>query len=164
MRRDQSVSSAGALSRRVAAVAAVGLLVAGCATGAPRNSAGQVTAQASVDAFQVKVGDCTGSMKEGNVADLQVIPCAQAHYFEAFAGTQLADGDYPGTDETTKRATAFCTAEFKTFIGLSTKDSAYDMYFLFPVEASWATGDREVVCLVGSDKGRITGSLRGIGK
>lgn len=140
------------------------LLLVGCATGAPRNSAGQVTAQASVDAFQVDVGDCTGSLKEGNVADLQVIPCSQPHYFEAYAGTELADGSYPGQDETTKRATSFCTAEFKTFVGLSTKDSAYDMFFLFPVEASWATGDREVICLVGSAKGQIKGSLRGVQK
>ncbi len=141
------------------------LALTGCTVGStPRNTAGQVTAQASVDAFQVKVGDCTGSLKEGDVSDLQVIPCADAHFYEAFGSTQLTEGSYPGESEVTKEANKFCTAEFKTFIGLATKDSGYDMFFLYPVEKSWATGDREVLCLVGSDKGKITGSLKGIEK
>ncbi len=140
------------------------LLLAGCATGVPRNSAGQVTSQASIGAFAITVGDCTGAMKEGDVSSLQVIPCDQPHYFEAFARTDLAEGEFAGDDEITKQAGTFCTAQFKTFVGLSTKDSAYDMFYLYPVEKSWATGDREVLCLAGSKSGKVTGSLKGIGK
>lgn len=141
-----------------------GVLLVGCSTGATRNPAGQVTAQASVDPYQVTVGDCTGALKEGDVSSLKVIPCDQQHYFEAYARTALAGGAYPGLAEVTKRAGAFCKSEFKTFVGLSTKDSAYTMSYLYPVEDSWATGDREVLCLAGSDKGQVTGTLKGIAK
>ena len=47
---------------------------------------------------------------------------------------------------------------------MATKDSGYDMFYLYPVEQSWAAGDREVVCLAGSDKGKLTGSLKGVEK
>ena len=153
------------MNRRAVAVLAAALALAGCTAGSvPRDTAGQVTATASVDAFQVKVGDCTGSLKDGDVSDLQVIPCAEPHFYEAYASTQLADGSYPGESEVTKQANKTCTAEFERFIGVSTKDSAYDMFYLYPVEASWASGDREVLCLVGSDKGKLTGSLKGVKK
>ncbi|MEZ5201302.1 MAG: hypothetical protein R2742_08285 [Micropruina glycogenica] len=96
------------MSRLVAAAAAAmvaGLALAGCSSDAPRNSAGQVTAAASVDAFQVTLGDCTGPMKEGNIMSLQVLPCDDAHYFEAYARTELPDGDYPGEDAAQERPT-----------------------------------------------------------
>ncbi|MBK8445607.1 MAG: septum formation family protein [Micropruina sp.] len=148
----------------VAAAGIACLVLAGCATGVPRNTAGQVTAEASIDAFQVTVGDCTGAMKEGDVSSLKVIPCDQPHYFEAYARTDLEDGDFPGEDELTKHANTFCSEQFKTFIGLSTKDSAYDMFYLYPVKESWATGDREVLCFVGSTSGKVTGTLKGVEK
>lgn len=140
------------------------LALAGCTAGTPRNTSGQVTAQASVDAFQVKLGDCTGALKEGDISGLQVIPCAEPHFYEAYATTDLTDAAYPGESDVTKEASKFCTGEFKTFIGLATKESIYDMFYLYPVEDSWATGDREVLCLVGSGKGKITGTLKGIEK
>lgn len=155
------------MSRLVAAAAAAmvaGLALAGCSSDAPRNSAGQVTAAASVDAFQVTLGDCTGPMKEGNIMSLQVLPCDDAHYFEAYARTELPDGDYPGEDAAQEEADTFCTAEFKTFVGVATKDSSLDMFYMYPLKESWATGDREVLCFAGLDKGGLKGSLKGTKK
>ena len=150
------------MMRAFGCVVVATLSLTGCMAGAaPRDTAGQVTASASVDAFQVKVGDCTGSLKEGDVSDLQVIPCADPHFYEAYANTQLTDSAYPGESAVIKQASKFCTAEFKSFIGLATKDSGYDMFYMYPVEQSWATGDREVLCLAGSDKGKLAGSLKG---
>lgn len=150
---------------RFAAVAVAtlvaGLAFTGCSSDAPRNSAGQVTAAASVDAFQVTLGDCTGPMKEGNILSLQVLPCDQAHYFEAYARTELPDGDYPGEQVAQDKADTFCTAEFKTFVGVAAKDSSMGTFYMYPVKESWATGDREVLCFAGLDKGGIKGSLKG---
>ena len=148
----------------LAAAASGMLLLAGCVSGAPRNTAGQVTASASVDPFQIAVGDCTGAMKEGDVSSLQVVPCEDAHYYEAYASTTLEGTEFPGESEVRKQADKFCTAQFKTFVGLSTKDSGYGMYYLYPVEDSWKIGDREVLCLAGSAKGGIRGSLKGVKK
>ena len=153
--------------RRAAAllIAAVcGLAVTGCSTDAPRNSAGQVTATASVDPFKIVVGDCTGPMKDGDIESLQVVPCADPHYFEAYAATNLTGNSFPGEAEVSKQATKFCSAEFHTFIGVATKDSSYDMYYLYPLEESWAAADRQVLCLAGTAKGGVQGSLKGVGK
>jgi len=141
-----------------------GLLLVGCTSGSPRNTAGQVTSPASIDAFQITVGDCTGPITEGDVESLQVIPCGTAHNYEAYATTDLNGTEFPGEAEVKKQSDKFCTAAFRAFVGLATKNSSYDMFYLYPVEASWALGDREVLCLVGTDKGGIKGSLKGVKK
>ncbi len=147
------------------AALACGLTLIGCAgTGVPRNSAGEVTAPASVNPFQITVGDCTGAMKEGDVNSLQVVPCDQKHRFEAYAATSLSGTDFPGEPEVTKQADKFCTTEFRSFVGLAPKDSKYDMFYLHPVESSWASGDRQVLCLAGSTKTDLTGSLKGVAR
>lgn len=151
--------------KRVAVVVAAALALAGCSLGgAPRNTAGEVTQSASVNAFQLRVGDCTGSLAEGDIEDLQVIPCEESHFYEAYAARDLPDGEFPGENEVTEQADKYCTTEFKTFVGLPTKDSKYEMFYLYPVDESWQAGDREVMCLVGSSKGKITGSLQGVAK
>lgn len=153
------------LAVALAAAAASGsLLLAGCVSGAPRNTSGQVTATASVDPFQITVGDCTGPMKEGDVSSLQVVPCEDSHHYEAFASTELEGTEFPGDNDVRKQADKFCAAQFKTFVGLSPKDSRYAVFFLYPVEDSWKLGDREVLCLAGADKGGIKGSLKGVKK
>lgn len=151
-------------ARAVVAALACGLALAGCADGVPRNTAGQVTAPASIDPFQIVVGDCTGPIKDGDIESLQVMPCDQPHHFEAYASSMLSGTGFPGDAEVSKQADKFCTAEFRTFLGLAPKDSRYDMFYLHPVESSWASGDREMLCLVGSTKGGVTGSLKGVGK
>lgn len=152
--------------RAIGAVVAMaaGLALVGCASDVPRNTAGQVTAPASIDPFQIAVGDCTGPIKEGDVQSLQVVPCGEGHNFEAFAATELTGSDFPGEAEVKKQADKFCTAEFRTFVGLAAKDSRYDMFYLHPVEDSWAIGDRQVLCLAGTTKGGLKGSLKGVQK
>ena len=152
--------------RLIGAIAALaaGLALAGCAPGVPRNTAGQVTAPASIDPFQVTVGDCTGPIKEGDLQGLQVVPCADPHNFEAYGATDLAGDEYPGEAEVKKQADKFCAAEFRTFVGVAAKDSRYDMFYLYPVERSWAIGDRQVLCLTGSSKGGLEGTLKGVQK
>ncbi|MBP8921640.1 MAG: septum formation family protein [Micropruina sp.] len=149
---------------RVGALLSCAVLLAGCATGVPRNSAGQVTAPASMNPYQLQLGDCTGPLKDGDVGSLQVLPCDSAHHFEAFATTDLDAAAHPGDSEVTKKANTYCTAQFKTFVGIAADDSAYKMLYLYPTEESWATGDRAIMCLAGSDAGKITGSLRGVKK
>ena len=80
------------------------------------------------------------------------------------ARTELPDGDYPGEDAAREKADTFCTSEFKTFVGVATKDSSLDMFYMYPLKESWATGDREVLCFAGLDKGGLKGSLKGTKK
>ena len=141
------------------------VLVAGCSTDAPRDSAGVVTAAATSDAFSVKVGDCIGKV-EGETADsLPLVPCAEKHNWEAFAASELAGTDFPGNTGVQSLAEEACRVAFVDFVGIEAGDSKYELQFLTPTKESWnEAGDREVVCLVGNSGGGITGSLKGVKK
>jgi hypothetical protein len=145
-----------------AAVLAAGSLTA-CGSQV-RSPEGTVTASASANSLSIKVGDCLGDMNGTSVTDVQLIPCAQAHYWEAFAKTNLTGTTYPGETEITKKADEFCATEFKTFVGISSEDSKYSSPYLYPTTESWATGDREIMCFAGLDAGGVKGSLKGIKK
>lgn len=152
-----------ALPQFMAAVAvAVSLLAAGCSSDAPRNSAGVVTASADADAFALKVGDCTGALGSGSIDQISLVPCAEPHDYEAYASMRLTQDSFPGTDQVTEQADAFCAKEFKKFVGVDDEESKYGFSSLMPTKESWVSaGDREVLCLAGKDSGNITGSLQG---
>jgi hypothetical protein len=139
------------------------LLTAGCG-GAPRNDAGEVTAPASADAFQVKVGDCTGNLASGTVSDVGLIPCDQPHYYEAFASNQMTDTTYPGESATQEQADKFCGDTFETWMGISSDKSKYGVFYFYPTSSTWTMKDREILCFVGSSDGNIKGSLKGAKK
>lgn len=141
------------------------VLLTGCSSDAPRDSAGQVTAAATTDAFSIKVGDCVGKL-DGDSADmLPLTPCDQAHFWEAYASSTLDGTDFPGTSQVNDLSDKACSAEFAGFIGIALDDSKYEVTYLSPTKESWTKAqDREVVCLVGSSSGNITGSLKGVAK
>jgi hypothetical protein len=145
-----------------ALVALVGL--AGCSSETPRNSAGQVTAPAVAPADSIKVGDCTGELKEGSISVADLVPCDQPHYFEAFASKTLDDGEFPGEESLRKTADAFCNEQYEAFVGVAPGDSTYAVFHLTPVAETWATNDRLILCLAGAEKGGLTGSLKGAGR
>lgn len=149
------------------ALAAAGMLVlaglpVGCSPApGPRNSTGEVTQQATTDAFAIKVGDCTGPISNGSVDTLSLVPCGEEHAWEAYARTELTGDDYPGSSRVQDMAEKFCFAEFQRFVGVSAGTSKYRATFLQPTKQTWEqAGDREVVCLVGQSAGGIEGTLR----
>ncbi len=154
------------LRQLVAALAvAASMLAAGCSTDAPRNSAGEVTASADSDAFALKVGDCTGALGTGSIDQVALVPCTEPHDYEAYASMRLTQDTFPGTDQVTEQADAFCAREFKNFVGIDYEESKYQISSLMPTKESWSSaGDREVLCLAGKDSGKITGSLKGVRK
>ncbi|QLQ16209.1 MAG: septum formation family protein [Micropruina sp.] len=140
------------------------LAVTGCSSDAPRNSAGAVTASASVDAFSIKVGDCTGKLTTGTIEGTDLVPCDEKHYYEVFGSTQMTGDTFPGESETSKQAQKFCDAEFTKFVGIPSTKSKYGVFYLTPIADSWKAGDREILCLVGDDNGGIKGTLKGAKK
>jgi hypothetical protein len=155
------------MGRRIVAagaVLAVSVLVAGC-SGSPRDESGQVTAAASADAFQVKIGDCTGELGTGSVTNIALIPCDQKHYWEAYSSTTLSDASYPGVTKIQEEADEVCAATYKTFVGISTNKSKYSLTYMYPTLNTWTSAnDREILCLAGSKTGGLTGSLKGTKK
>ena len=59
-------------------------------------------------------------------------------------------------------ATDLCIARFQDYVGLAYTDSPLEVFTITPTEASWDSGDREVICsLYNSDFTKLTGSMRG---
>jgi hypothetical protein len=146
-------------------VAVLAVLLAGCAGDVPRNSAGQVTAAATTDAFSIKVGDCVGKLDSDATNELPLVPCDQQHYWEAYATSDLAGTDFPGNAEVKDLSGKACSAAFTGFVGIASEESKYEVTFLTPTKETWTqAGDREVVCLIGASAGGITGSLKGTAK
>ncbi|HEY3546304.1 MAG TPA: septum formation family protein [Propionicimonas sp.] len=141
------------------------VVLTGCSTDAPRDSAGQVTAAATTDAFSIKVGDCVGKLDGDSAQKLPLMPCDQAHFWEAYASSKLDGTDFPGNSQVNDLSDKACGAAFTGFVGIAVDDSKYEVTYLAPTKESWTQAqDREVVCLVGSSSGNVTGSLKGKAK
>lgn len=152
------------MSTRVAR-ATVGMLaavaLAGCASGV-RDSAGQVTAPATTDSFSVRVGDCLGKLPSESTDELTLRPCGESHHWEAFATATLTGEEFPGNAAVRGQAEVACSDAFAGFVGVPARKSTLDLTMLTPTSQTWTQAhDREVVCLVGSARGDITGTLAG---
>ena len=141
------------------------VLLTGCSTDAPRDSAGQVTAGATTDAFSLKVGDCVGKLDGDSADEVALTPCEKPHFWEAYASSTLDGPDFPGASQVDELSDKACSAAYRGFVGIARDDSKYEVMYLAPTKESWTRAqDREVVCLVGSSSGNLTGSLKGIAK
>jgi hypothetical protein len=129
-----------------------------------RNEQGEVTASAIAGVFNIKVGDCMGKVATDNVTLQLLIPCTDEHYWEAFMARELPDDDFPGDTEIEEQAYYLCTANFDSFVGIDYRESKYEVFYFYPIEQSWAKGDREILCFVGLESGGVTGSLAGAEK
>ncbi|MDR1767742.1 MAG: septum formation family protein [Propionibacteriaceae bacterium] len=144
---------------------AAAVALASCAAPAgPRDASGKVTAEATIDTYSLRIGDCTDRLENGSATSFTVIPCDDAHYWEVFAGTVIAGEDFPGTTKVTDQAGDYCEQAFAEFIGKARKDSSYDLTFLQPTASMWDYGYREVLCLAGSSTSTTTGTLADAGR
>lgn len=101
------------------------------------------------------VGDCfdEGAVREDEPSKLQevrVVDCAGPHRNEVYASlTFEADGDdYPGNGPLAEFAQERCVGEFADFVGAAVARTDYGIGTIYPDEASWATGDRVVLCVL----------------
>ena len=119
----------------------------------------------TTDVFTIKVGNCLNfGDGTGEVTEVQVIDCASAHDSEAYQSVIMTDGDFPGATAVEDAAISDCTTSFVTFVGHDYESSVLDFSYYYPTEASWADGDREILCLVVDPNGKSTGSLAGAAK
>ena len=147
-------------------VAAAGFALYGVMTGADRDSDGAIVEAGSVDAFQVRVGDCfddaSGSGDE--ILSLPGVPCSEPHDNEAFAIVNLTQSEYPGDEAIAGLAYDACMEHFESFVGREYETSSLDIFTLYPSPESWRQNDREVVCAVYDvNATKLVGSARGRG-
>ena len=157
---------------RVLSVTAVGgasIALAGCSL--LGGGAGVVEGEGEqTDVFTIKVGDCLNDGgAEGEVTSVPTISCDEPHDSEAYLSHMVPDGEFPGQEAVFEEAEAACLAEFESYVGNVYEESMVGFSYFYPTESSWATGDREVLCLLrefdeAGNEIQTTGSLKGSGK
>lgn len=153
------------LSRSWVALALLFALAATGCTPGPRTPSGSPTAVATIGAFDVRVGDCTGELPSGGITNVTLIPCGQEHYWEVFHSATLTDESYPGQTVIYEEGNKLCKEAFTEFVGVAPTKSKLQLTFFYPTQDTWQnTGDREVLCVLGSPKGGLKGSAEGTKK
>ncbi len=146
--------------------AALGFAVYGMVTEVERDGSGAIVGAGSVDAFQVRVGDCfddSGS-SSGEVSDLPGVPCSKPHDNETFAVFDLTIADYPQDDTMGELAQESCLQRFDAFVGRDYESSSLDIFAIYPTTDSWAQNDREVICAIyDMEENKLVGSVAGRG-
>jgi len=133
---------------------------------ANRDDSGQlVEGNDSTDVFTLQVGDCLNDATATETVDtVPTVPCSEPHDSEIYASTIMSGDAYPGQDAVIAEADAACLDAFAGFVGTSYADSLYYYSYYFPTEGSWNNGDREILCTIYDEAGKVTGSLQNIGR
>lgn len=146
-------------------IGALGFVIYGAVTDADRDETGAIVDAGTIDAFQIRVGDCfddTG-MGDGEISSLPGVPCADPHDNEAYAVFNIKSASFPGDDEVSEIAYDSCMERFDRFVGKDYQSSSLDMFPIYPTAESWAQDDREVICAVyDMNEEKLQGSVAGL--
>ncbi|HET6952015.1 MAG TPA: septum formation family protein [Acidimicrobiales bacterium] len=147
----------------ITAAALAGLTAAGlgaCSDEPERDeSTGEITEAGDADVFSMQVGDCLTDNAIGDVSEVPVVPCTEAHTSEVFYSHTIEDGDFPGSDGLTTIGEQACIPAFEQFVGVPYEASVLDVTTLEPTADSWEQGDRELLCLIYDPAGDTVGTL-----
>ena len=146
-------------------VVAVGAIFVRSQMEADRDATGAIVDAGSVDAFQVRVGDCfdDGSAFEGEeVNSVAGVPCSKPHDNEVYAVFDVAEQSFPG-EALAGMAHEGCLERFEGFVGKDYDSSSLDIATMYPSRESWQQqNDREVICAVYDvEAKKLTGSMKG---
>ncbi len=127
-------------------------------TAPPTTVASTVPSGASGAAYRWEVGDCLAFSSIAGLdrlpyapyGDDSVVGCGEPHTHEVYLATQLAEGvddAFPG-DELSTRVEQTCIEGFSSRVGISHRDSWYDLVFYLPDAEEWAAGERYLACVL----------------
>jgi len=134
---------------------------------ADRDDSGAIVAEGSLDAFQMRVGDCfdDGSAfteNDNDVDSVPGVPCSKPHDNEVYAVFDVTVTSFPG-DKMGDMAHEDCQDRFESFVGKDYESSSLDIAALYPSRDSWNQNDREVICAVYDlEAKKLTGSVKGL--
>ena len=114
-------------------------------------------------AFAMYVGQCINT-PDGAAATVEEFDCNQPHNGEVFYIHKLTDATRPSEDDMEKKATDACLAAFSPYVGKDYEDSNLSIVWMYPTVQTWATGDREIVCIATTDDdSTLNQSIKGSG-
>jgi hypothetical protein len=114
-----------------------------------------------------EVGACTGDVANAQWNDdgVEIVDCAKPHFYEIYAAEPMTTIKPASDNDIKTEVTTFCKAQFESFVGLSFDSSTLDVRSNHPSMSSWdATSKHDIQCMVGSDAGGITDTLKGAKK
>jgi hypothetical protein len=155
----------GGLLRRFAWVGVVAAFAIGAAIfNAQRDDTGQITKGGTLAINELRVGDCFDpkdlDAEEAN--EVNVKRCDENHHFELMFAGAMEDGAYPTETQFEDFVGAACLPAFDAYVGLAYEESRLEVYWYFPVEDAWGSGDHLIQCAVYDPlDSTIVGSLRG---
>ena len=147
-------------------LAALGFGTYSLLTDVGRDDSGAIVEAGTLDAFQIRLGDCFDDPNYGaeEFTSLPGVPCTDPHDNEAFATFDVSYDSYPTEDVLAADAQEACVSRFASYVGRDYESSSLDVVTMYPTRESWAQNDREVVCAVYDMAGdKLVGSVRGQG-
>jgi hypothetical protein len=114
-----------------------------------RNDAGEIVEGGGLGVLAIDVGDCIQLPDATEVASVEGVPCSTPHDAQVYAEFDLPDGPFPGTSQLEQLAGEGCYDRWQVAVGtVYEEDTVLDFTFFNPLADGWATGDREVQCMV----------------
>ena len=114
----------------------------------------------SVGAYQLRVGDCFRAPTQGQVREVERLPCDSPHTAEVLAVQTLPAGSWPGQAELDNLVEVACAQELRAYVEVEPVDSQLEVTWFAPTQDGWSRGDRELTCVAVADA-PLTGSVRG---
>lgn len=149
----------------IGGIGAVVAAVFGFSMAAERDSAGEITSAGTVDAFEIRVGDCFNddAFESAEISEIPAVPCAEPHDNQVYATFDIAEEKWPGDERVDELASVGCYERFADAIGKGYEDSVIEYTTIYPSEGSWKRGnDREVVCVgYHMELEKLTGTILG---
>lgn len=143
-------------------IAALGFGIYGAVTDVDRDDSGAIVGQGSLDAFEVRLGDCFNDpgYEADEFSNFPGVPCTEPHDNEAFAVFDLTHSSYPEYD-IADISEASCVDRFEAYVGRDYESSSLDVVTMYPSLESWDQSDREVVCAVYDMSGsKLVGTVK----
>ncbi|GAB6937190.1 septum formation family protein [Isoptericola variabilis] len=106
-------------------------------------------------------GDCFDLPADAvDLSETTPADCEGSHTSEVI-GTHDLEGDtFPGDEAIEETFGELCPRTFTVYVGSDIESSSLTMWYVAPNEATWALGDRELVCVVENGDGTpLTGSV-----
>jgi hypothetical protein len=137
----------------------IGTIVSQC-TSADRNSSGEISKSGDLNVTETRLGDCFVDLPDvttelTNISSVNAVPCSEPHSWQVFHKTNLLPGEY-SEDAVIDAANEVCDLAVEALV-TSLSDLEFNEYrtadisIIQPIEKTWASGNRAVDCLIGSD-------------
>jgi hypothetical protein len=126
---------------------------------AQRSSSGQVTQAGSVQATDLKVGDCfdapTGT---SGISTIKAIPCTQAHDSQVYLEPTISESSFPGQSTLETEASTECGSTSAQSAVSSSAPTSLQTAYYYPQDSETFAVQDFIICTIVSSSANLTQS------